>query len=80
MLWLALREYPCKKVIRQTRCVTIQYADGMHVDVTPSRRMRGTKDFESAIFHAKPDSPVSTHAEIPMNAFAFAGWFKRPHA
>ncbi len=75
MLWLALRDYPCKKVIRQTRCVTIQYADGMHVDVTPSRRMRGTKDFESAIFHAKPGSPVSTHAEIPMNAFAFAGWF-----
>ena len=75
LLWLALKDYPCLKVIRQSRCVTIQYADGMHVDVTPSRRIPGTTDFESVIFHAKPGTPVSEHAEIPMNAFAFARWY-----
>lgn len=74
-LWLALRDYPCKKVVRQSRCVTIQYADGMHVDVTPSRRIPQTGEFESAIFHAKPGTHASTHAEIPMNAYGFAGWY-----
>ncbi len=75
LLWLALKDYPCKRVIRQSRCVTIQYADGMHVDVTPSRRIPGTKDFASAIFHAKPGTPNSSHREVAMNAFAFASWF-----
>jgi hypothetical protein len=57
--------------------VTIQYADGMHVDVTPSRRAAATKEFESVIFHAKPQTSASTHAEIPMNAFAFAKWYNQ---
>lgn len=77
LLWLALKDYPCLKVTRQSRCVTIQYSDGMHVDVTPSRRVLGTKDFESVIFHAKPGSPLTTHAEIAMNAFAFGAWYNR---
>jgi hypothetical protein len=77
LLWLALKDYPGCTVIRQTRCVTVQYADGMHVDVTPSRRIPATKDFESVIFHAKHGTPTSLHAEIPMNAFAFASWYNR---
>ena len=77
LLWTTLKDYPCKKVIRQSRCVTLQYSDGMHIDVTPSRRFPGTKDFESVIFHAKPGTHHSTHADVPMNAYAFAAWFNR---
>ena len=75
LVWLALKDYRCQRVVRQTRCVTIYYHDGMHVDVTPSRRIHGTKDFESVIFHAKPGEAAPLHAEIPMNAYAFATWY-----
>ncbi|MFT8246439.1 nucleotidyltransferase [Roseomonas sp. BN140053] len=78
LLWLALKDYPVEGgVTRQTRCVTIHYADGMHLDVTPSRRLPFTDDFASVIFHAKPDEPPARHAEVPMNAFGFAEWFKQ---
>jgi hypothetical protein len=63
------------RVQRQTRCVTIRYADGMHVDVTPARRRTGSIDFESIIFHAKPGEPLHRHVEVPMNAFGFAAWY-----
>ena len=47
----------------------------MHLDVTPSRRT-ALAEIESVIFHAKPGEPVHRHAEIPMNAFGFAGWYQ----
>ncbi len=34
----ALAGYPVSRIVRQTRCITLYYADGMHLDVTPSRR------------------------------------------
>ena len=48
----ALAGYPVSRIVRQTRCVTLYYADGMHLDVTPSRRT-GVKEKESVIAHAK---------------------------
>lgn len=75
LLWLSLRDYPVSRVERQTRCVTLSYADGMHVDVTPSRRVAHTVDFESVIFHAKKGEAPQLHGEVPMNAFGFAAWF-----
>ena len=78
----ALKDYPVEgPVLRQTRCVTIPYSDGMHVDVTPARRRFGTLDFESVIFHAKPEESRNRHLEVPMNAYGFATWFRSrtPH-
>lgn len=73
----ALKDYPVDaEVLRQTRCVTIRYADGMHVDVTPARRRPRTIDFESVIFHAKPEEPQHRHVEVPMNAYGFAAWYR----
>lgn len=34
----ALKDYPVQRVVRQTRCVTLYYADKMHLDVTPALR------------------------------------------
>ncbi|XUJ37040.1 hypothetical protein ACQ5SK_23010 [Bradyrhizobium japonicum] len=44
----ALESYPVSKVVRQTRCITLYYADGMHLDITPSRR-RAPKEKEGEI-------------------------------
>ena len=75
LLWEALKDYPVDKVSRQTRCVTLHYSDGMHIDVTPSRRSPNTPELESVIFHAKEGTPRLEHAEIPMNAKGFANWY-----
>jgi len=53
LLWEVLKDYPVQAVIRQTRCMTLRYADRMHLDITPSRRLRTPKDRESVICHAK---------------------------
>lgn len=76
LLHTALIDYPVKRVTRQTRCVTLTYADGMHIDVTPARRRQGTPDFESVIFHANPGQPSYQHCDVPMNAYGFASWYR----
>ena len=77
LVYLALKDYPVSaKVQRQTRCVTLRYADGMHVDITPARRRPGTLAFESVIFHAKPEEPAHRHFEALMNAYGFATWYR----
>jgi hypothetical protein len=75
LLFDALKDYPVK-VSRQSRCVTLHYADGMHIDLTPSRRHPGTAAFESSIFHANPEQAAGSHYTVPMNAHGFAEWFK----
>ena len=74
-LFEALKDYPVARVTRQTRCVTIHYADGMHLDVTPARRTPNSLDFGSVIFHAKPEETAASHGEIAMNAYGFAQWY-----
>ena len=49
----ALTDYPVQRVLLQTRCVTLFYADKMDLDVTPSLRVYGMLDRESLITHAK---------------------------
>jgi hypothetical protein len=73
LLESALTGYPVDKMERKTRCITLYYADGMHLDVTPARRT-AAKEKESAIAHAKQGRP-SEHRYVPMNAFAFCGWY-----
>ncbi|MFC2950820.1 nucleotidyltransferase [Marinicaulis aureus] len=59
------------QVERQTRCVTIHYADGMHLDVTPSIVIDPQDARKSVIFHAKPGAPAAEHFTKIMNSWAF---------
>ena len=61
---------------RRTRCVTVQYGDGMHLDVTPARRLPDTPERESHIFHHQESSP-SDGCSLPANPYGFAEWFKK---
>jgi hypothetical protein len=72
----ALSDYPVQKVLRQTRCVTLFYADKMHLDVTPALRLHGTLDRESHITHAKGPHPSADDRLVDMNAYGFAGWYR----
>jgi hypothetical protein len=59
----------------QTRCVTVQYADGMHLDITPSELLDEHDPRRSNIFHAKPEEPATSHCRVIMNSWAFCDWF-----
>lgn len=72
----ALSDYPVQKVLRQTRCVTLYYADKMHLDVTPALRVYETPDRESKITHAKGPRPSVEDRLVDMNAFGFANWYR----
>ncbi len=73
-LYAALADYPVQRVVRQTRCVTVYYADGMHLDVTPARRT-AAKDKESVIAHAKGGAGAEPGIYVPMNSYAFGHWY-----
>lgn len=60
---------------RQTRCVTIDYADGMHVDLTPSILVEPWTPRKSVIPHSKPEDPRYMDRMVPMNSFGFAEEF-----
>lgn len=70
-----LTGYRGLRVVRQTRCVTIYYADNMHLDITPSLRDAGTAERQSVIMHAKGPRASSDDQEVPMNAFGFCQWY-----
>lgn len=61
---------------RRTRCVTIDYADDMHIDVTPAVRRRGTPERESLIFHHRPENLGEPRYRLIANPYGFAEWFK----
>jgi len=64
-------------VERQTRCVTVYYADGMHLDVTPSILLDENDPRRSHIFHAKLEEPTTAHKRVVMNSWAFCEHFNR---
>lgn len=72
----ALKDYPVQRVLRQTRCVTLFYADKMHLDVTPALRRYGLPDRESDITHAKGPKPAGDDCFVDMNAYGFACWYR----
>jgi len=76
LLEKALKDYPVQAVVRQTRCITLCYADRMHLDITPSRRMSTPKERESVICHAKRGESVDKHKFVAMNSFAFGHWYR----
>lgn len=76
LLYAAMRGEPGSRyhdmVERQTRCVTIRYSDGMHIDLTPSVLVEPLKPRKSVIFHAKPEEPRYQDRRVPTNSYAFA--------
>ena len=60
---------------RRTRCVTVDYGDGMHLDVTPVLRMVSTPERQSWIFHHQPETPQDLGYRIIANPYGFAEWF-----
>ncbi|CAA7617455.1 conserved hypothetical protein [Magnetospirillum sp. SS-4] len=65
------------KVKRQTRCVTVEYEDGMHLDITPSILADQSDPRKSFIHHAKKEEPISAHKRLLINTYAFIEWFNR---
>ena len=72
----ALIGYRGLKVVRQTRCVTLYYKDGMHLDISPSIRERETPDRQSHVCHAKGPAVSSNDHMVPMNAYGFGLWYR----
>lgn len=73
----ALTGYRGMRIERQTRCVTLFYADGMHLDVTPALRDGAfTPDRQSRIPHAKGPQVSADDTLVPTNAYGFVEWYK----
>lgn len=79
LLHQAVRSEPGSRyhdcTFRQTRCVTVEYADGMHVDLTPSILVEPLSPRRSVIPHAKPEEPRYMDRMVRMNAYGFAEEF-----
>ena len=77
LLFRLIEGYPTsQKVIRQTRCITVRYADKMHLDITPAARLPHGAERECHIFHASPAEPPRLHFHVPMNAYGFTLWYR----
>lgn len=79
LLYTAINGFPGSryygKTRRNTRCVTVQYHDRMHLDVTPMVRRPLTNDRESWIFHHRPEDPAERPQRLVANPYGFAEWF-----
>lgn len=76
LLYEAMRGQPGSryydKTERQTRCVTVHYEDGMHLDLSPSELIDESEPRYSFIYHSKPEEPRSNDYKVPVNSFGFA--------
>lgn len=61
---------------RRTRCVTIHYADDMHLDVTPAILLPVPEPRTSHIFHSKPEEHDEPDRTLMANPYGFAEWYK----
>jgi len=61
---------------RRTRCVTVSYADKMHVDITPMIRLHERPERVSHLFHSKPEDAADPDRTLVANPYGFAEWFK----
>ena len=80
LLFKAIRGEPGSRYYRitkrRTRCVTVDYSDNMHIDVTPVIRRLGTPERESWLFHDRPETPQELSYSLIANPYGFAEWFK----
>ncbi len=78
LLYEAIRGEPGSRYYdvarRQTRCVTIDYADRMHVDVTPMVRLSQMPERESVIFHHRPEERSNPGYRKIANPYGFGIW------
>lgn len=65
-----------KMVRRRTRCVTVDYTDNMHLDVTPAVLAPQYLARTSVIFHHRPEEPHVPGRSLWANPWGFAKWFK----
>lgn len=76
LLYEAMRGEPGSRYYdmteRQTRCVTIHYADGMHLDLSPAELIDEFDPRRSYIYHSKPEEPRSRDRKVLTNSFGFA--------
>jgi hypothetical protein len=63
------------KTTRCTRCIQVQYADGMHLDVTPMVRIDATPEKWGYIYHAPERYATEQDAKIVANPWGFAKHF-----
>jgi hypothetical protein len=63
-------------VERRTRCVTIHYADRMHIDLTPAVLRVGLPARTSVLFHHRPEDRQERTYRLLANPWGFAEWFK----
>ena len=79
-LYEAIRGQPGSRYFRmakrRTRCVTVDYSDDMHLDVTPALRMWDTAERQSWIFHHRVEAPQEQSYRLIANPYGFAEWFK----
>jgi hypothetical protein len=61
---------------RCTRCVQVQYADKMHIDLTPAILQPGVLARQSTIFHHRAETPTVPGKRVTANPFGFTRWFK----
>lgn len=67
------RYYDCTE--RQSRCVTVYYADGMHLDLSPSVFLDERDPRRSYIFHSKLEEPRWKDATVLTNCFGFVAHY-----
>lgn len=67
------RYYDCTE--RQSRCVTVYYADGMHLDLSPSVLLDEHDPRRSHIFHSKLEEPRWKDTTILTNSFGFVAHY-----
>jgi len=76
LLYEAMRGEPGSRYYdmteRQTRCVTIHYADEMHLDLSPAELIDEFDPRRSYIHHSKPEEPRSRDRKVLTNSFGFA--------
>lgn len=79
LLFQAIRGEPGSRYYRmtkrRTRCVTVEYEDGMHIDLTPAVRLPERNERTSHIFHSKPEDPSEPKAHFVANPYGFATHF-----
>ena len=61
------------RVVLNSRCVTVTYADGVRVDLMPIARLPDAPDKAGNLFHSRPATRERYHK--PVNPWAFAEHF-----
>jgi hypothetical protein len=61
---------------RRTRCVTVHYADDMHLDLTPAVLDPARPAKTSVLFHHRPGDPREPTYRLSANPWGFANWFR----